>query len=90
MNIELNRKECHVVKDLFPDLSSINLSRWHIERILEKTESIILSKNIDDISLQLYAGLFHNISSAVDGYRGLDYIEPADDARIFNLVLKEE
>lgn len=35
MNIELNRAEYHVIKDLFPGMSSINLSRWQIEDIID-------------------------------------------------------
>lgn len=88
MNIELNRAECHVIKDLFPGVSSVNLSRWQIEDIIDKVEDLF-SLEIGEIR-SVCASVFHKIAVAIDGKEGKDYIEPAEDTRLFNIVMKEE
>lgn len=89
MNIELNRAECHVIKDLFPGMSSVNLSRWQVENIIDKVENHIFSLEIGE-TRSVCADAFHKIAVAIDGEEGKEYIEPAADTRFFNIVLKEE
>lgn len=89
MNIELNRAECHIIKDLFPGMSSVNLSRWQIENIIDKVEDHIFGLEIGE-TRSVCANTFHKIAVAIDGEEGKSYIDPANDTRLFNIVFKEE
>lgn len=89
MNIYVTKQQAHIIKDLCPNLSSINLFRPDIEIIIDKVEEQFHRVSIDDVSMSVYRALFSNLVRPIDGEDGKSYIEVGHDNRIFNLVVEE-